>query len=438
MRTNIRRLKITRLKSLYLLPLAAALFGFVNTTGAQTAKPTTTPQPAPTPQTTTEANLRINRVVESQIAVNHLLTIVIDDLDKWDQLPDHDTSKFVLYMDGNAFAGLQPALVDVKDAKGVVQKALRFDLLRTSSNKDAWTAVFSRRRPGEFSNRNVYVKVNQEGVRVTGEALANLRVIDWTGFVWFIFAALAFVALSLYLCYKSDMIRVPGGQPTGFNKKKKPNRKVYSLARTQMAAWFFVVLLSFVFIWVVTSNLSNLPGSILALIGISAATGLGSAVVDSSKKTDQVNLLTSFQEKRKTSAAEADKLIGETAALNKTLIASPPPADLAEQKTILAEKQGQLSAKQTEIAQTDVEIQKLTAALQPLPSDGFLNDILSDDDGVSFHRFQIVGWTVVLVLIFVVSVYDVLAMPDFDATLLALMGISGGTYIGFKLPAQQG
>jgi hypothetical protein len=29
-------------------------------------------------------------------------------------------------------------------------------------------------------------------------------------------------------------------------------------------------------------------------------------------------------------------------------------------------------------------------------------------------------------------------MPAFDPMLLALMGISGGTYIGFKLPNTQG
>jgi hypothetical protein len=397
MRTNIHRLKITRLKSLYLLPLAATLFGFAITTGAQPAKPTPTPQPAQTTQTITEANLRINRVVESQVALNHTLTIVIDDLDKWDQQPNHDTSKFVLYMDGNAFAGLQPALVDVKDAKGVVQKALRFDLLRTNSNKDSWTAVFSRRRPGEFSNRNVYVKVNQEGVRVTGEALANLRVIDWTRFLWFVVLNLAFILLSWYcLCYKSDMLRVPGGQPTGVNKKGKPNRKNYSLARTQMASWFFVVLISYVFIWVVTSNLSNLPASVLALIGISAATGLGSAVVDSSKHTDQENLLRTLQDKRTATETEANKLISQIAALSAAVIASPPPADLAQQKSLLVNQQAELVTKQKELAATDVEIQKLAKALQPAPSDGFLNDILSDDDGVSFHRFQILGWTVVL------------------------------------------
>jgi len=39
--------------------------------------------------------------------------------------------------------------------------------------------------------------------------------------------------------------------------------------------------------------------------------------------------------------------------------------------------------------------------------------------------------------IFGVSVYGNLAMPEFSSNLLGLMGISSGTYIGFKFPEQK-
>jgi hypothetical protein len=66
-------------------------------------------------------------------------------------------------------------------------------------------------------------------------------------------------------------------------------------------------------------------------------------------------------------------------------------------------------------------------------SKGFL-DILKDGDGLSFHRFQIAVWTVVLGFVFIKSAFLDLVMPEFDTTLLGLMGISSGTYIGFKFP----
>ena len=43
-------------------------------------------------------------------------------------------------------------------------------------------------------------------------------------------------------------------------------------------------------------------------------------------------------------------------------------------------------------------------------------------------------WTIVLGVFFITSVLGKLAMPEFDTTLLALTGISAGTFIGFKIP----
>ncbi|MGA8809298.1 MAG: hypothetical protein WB973_15615 [Thermoanaerobaculia bacterium] len=80
----------------------------------------------------------------------------------------------------------------------------------------------------------------------------------------------------------------------------------------------------------------------------------------------------------------------------------------------------------------------------PLPdepggrSKGFLNDVMSDPTGISLHRFQMFVWTIVLGVIFIGSVYKNLEMPEFSATLLGLMGISSGTYLGFKVPEKQG
>lgn len=67
-------------------------------------------------------------------------------------------------------------------------------------------------------------------------------------------------------------------------------------------------------------------------------------------------------------------------------------------------------------------------------SKGFWKDLLSDSNGISLYRFQIAVWTLVIGFIFIINVYDNLSMPQFDNTLLALMGISSGTYLGFKIP----
>ena len=72
-----------------------------------------------------------------------------------------------------------------------------------------------------------------------------------------------------------------------------------------------------------------------------------------------------------------------------------------------------------------------------LTSRGLWNDLVSDEQGaVALDRVQIVVWTLILGGIFLYSVVWDLTMPEFNATLLALMGISSGTYLGFKLPTK--
>jgi hypothetical protein len=62
----------------------------------------------------------------------------------------------------------------------------------------------------------------------------------------------------------------------------------------------------------------------------------------------------------------------------------------------------------------------------------FLTDVICDHNGASLHRLQMAAWTLVLSCVFWASVWDKLVMPEFDATMLTLMGISSGTYFGFK------
>lgn len=65
---------------------------------------------------------------------------------------------------------------------------------------------------------------------------------------------------------------------------------------------------------------------------------------------------------------------------------------------------------------------------------GFWKDLISENGEASLQRLQIVFWTLLLGVIFLRAVWDTLAMPQYDATLLGLMTISSGTYLSSKLP----
>ncbi|MET0395119.1 MAG: hypothetical protein ABW019_18375 [Chitinophagaceae bacterium] len=69
---------------------------------------------------------------------------------------------------------------------------------------------------------------------------------------------------------------------------------------------------------------------------------------------------------------------------------------------------------------------------QNTPSHGFFTDILSDDDGISLHRFQYVVWTIIAVAVYLYKLSGVQTgcrMPELSDTLLALTGISSATYL---------
>jgi hypothetical protein len=70
-------------------------------------------------------------------------------------------------------------------------------------------------------------------------------------------------------------------------------------------------------------------------------------------------------------------------------------------------------------------------------SRGIVQDLISTNDGISLHRFQNLVWTIVFGVVFICGVIEAVAMPVFSATLLTLMGISNGTYLGFKFPTER-
>jgi hypothetical protein len=338
--------------------------------------------------------------VTGLVALHEILEVDCDGLKEWAKT--NDPSKLVLYLDGTLMKGLAPK-VDKANAN-----RLFFKLERLSGNDEskadnskAWDALFSRPK-GIGKKGTVRVTVGPEtGVPFDSDQRAVLYAIDP---YWFWPYAVLSVLL-LFFIWKvgrlSNLLRDSGPEPAG-------GRKTYSLARTQMAFWFFVIVVAYLFIFIVTGATDTITTSVLGLMGISAGTGLVAAVVDNSKRAQ--------------AQAELDKLRAEQAKLQGQQQAAQaggavfPPESLQRLNDLPG-----LIAKQQ-------------AILDPIASQGFRLDILSDADGISFHRLQIAVWTVVLGIIFCVSVYNVLSMPTFSDALLGLLGISGGTYIGFKIP----
>jgi len=65
-------------------------------------------------------------------------------------------------------------------------------------------------------------------------------------------------------------------------------------------------------------------------------------------------------------------------------------------------------------------------------SRSFLSDIISDGEGPTLHRIQVVAWTLVLGMIFVWNVFWNFNFVNFDTNLLLLVGVAQSMYLGFK------
>ncbi len=285
---------------------------------------------------------------------------------------------------------------------------LMFPLNRTEASRDVWTYLLGR---PTFSDDKVVVSVGLDNqFAIPSSASVYLRVIPR---VWFAFWLLIFGGLAVgfvILARRSDLLRDPVEAPYGA-------RSPYSLSRAQAAWWFFLILASYLLIGMVTGDFLTSPtGTVLVLLGISAGTAAGSAFIDSSKSSRVSDARDVAR--AKILWGDIEKLSADVTALESVVNESGDPAKAQE----LADKAALLEEKRS-------VYRKLTNQ-----SEGILLDLLSDSSGVNFHRFQAAAWTAVLGIIFACHVYRDLAMPQFDETLLGLMGISSGTYLGLKIP----
>ncbi|MBP2299477.1 hypothetical protein [Azospirillum picis] len=204
--------------------------------------------------------------------------------------------------------------------------------------------------------------------------------------VWFLLVASLFVFAFFRQFGRSDDITPVAGvpMPAGYAPP-------YSLARFQLLWWSGIVTASYVAILTITGSMDTITIGTMALMGIVGGT----------------SVLAAFQDRR---PDDDDARRLQHAAAYAAAAAATPPDRAA-----------------------------MAAALEAIypPSQGVLPDLLSDAAGYNVHRLQLLAWTGVLGVTFLYEVTRTLGMPELSPNLLALTGISNGTYFGFKMQEQQ-
>ena len=346
-----------------------------------------------------------------------------------------DAENWVLYLNGQKMDGLT-----AERRNG--QRQLWFQLRRTDANKAAWRALLGS--PDAFTRPISVSLAHIDGINTAdGSPRLGARVyaadnaapsfelnILWT---WWLLAAVVLVAAGVPLLIRrardSCLLR------DSLLPQIPVLERAYSLGRCQMAFWFLLIISCFVFLWALLWDYDTVTAQALALMGISGATGLAAIAANGSNDDGLKNTKAALEAEGFKQAADIETRREALEMARKDLsfmlneIAAPHIPE--DRKTQL---QQQVVARQDDVAKLERAVETYTKLAKPYTHQDFWTDITSDDAGPALHRLQVVAWTIVLGGVFLVEVYRSLAMPEFSGTLLALMAVSGGTYVGFKIP----
>ena len=407
------------------LLICLLIFAAANIRKAGAQRPSVTPTPTVSPATA-PANSPVPAPpltpkvigVEGHLELDEIVGVEVDHFSEW--AATHDATKLVPFINGRAVRGNYPEEIHPD------RNRLHFHLEIKPQNKELWNDLLGA--PHGLSHSVTFtIGLENESPfdsKFNQSQPLPLTVISPAYGVICLLVVLFTLVLFVWLARTTNLIREPGTAVPG---KLRP----YNLGRTQMAFWFFLVYVSYTVIWLITDSLDTITPSLLGLMGISAGTALGEALIDSGKDKASSSQLQDLIAEKQSLEQGIPEFQSQVSAINAK--ATLTPDDTANRDSL----NRQLQDSRARLAQLTQQLQTINPPSTDGNSQGLLRDILRDGSGYSFHRFQIFAWTIVLGIIFVSSVYNNLSMPEFSTTLLGLMGISSGTYIGFKFPEQK-
>ena len=310
------------------------------------------------------------------------------------------------------------------------EKAVMFHLVRTDNNRESWSVLFAKKSfslkrnmsCSEDPNNVIRLTVGyDDGTQVGPNVDACLEYFPngWPALM-LLLGAVILIFVTLFLAFNSSMLRDPGFPLSG-------KRTTWSLARFQMALWFVTVVCGVLFTYAVTGDIAPIPDGVLILMGIGAGTAVSAFAIDA------VNIPGSKADYEAVKAQQA--ALGKAATDAQTTVATARTAVPVDPKLADFEKAA-IDAKKA----ADDNTAKRKSFETP-GTRNFFFDVLSDGNGIAFHRLQVFAWTITYWFMFIAALWHKITLIDFGVTQLALMGISGATYLGFKLtetPKQPG
>lgn len=330
--------------------------------------------------------------------------------------------KWALVLDGQAMPDLSDTAVVSENPRGLI-----FQLRRTDADRAAWTQIlgsptFSREVQVSLSPIGADGKVGEQRLSGLDPAHPPVFTLDILSTWWLMIAVVVVGAVMFLLglgAVRTPMLR------DGLLPQVPALERQFSLGRCQMAFWFTLVIASYLFLWVLLWDYNTVTSQALTLMGIAAATGLGAMAANTSNTGGLDDAKKKLVAAGFNSADDIESLRTDLPAK----LQETQPSDALKEEIVELERRQKVYDDSTKGYITATYIGGGRYAYRKV-----WIDLVTDENGPALHRLQVIGWTIVLGLVFVVGVYRELAMPVFSEVLLALIAVSGATYVGFKFP----
>lgn len=328
-----------------------------------------------------------------------------------------DPASYVLFIDGRPIVGLDDTLFDRS------AHALVFELQHNDRNALAWKALL-----GRPTRLTMPVTVSLGLKPTQGAAIPSVFGDSKNDVFRFVVIPLPRVlGAGLFVIAVIGVLWIGARRSNWFRDNLLPQlapwEQTYSLGRWQMAFWFTLIFVSFVTLFIVLWDIPAISNQALALMGISAATGFASIQVDRQKDSPADAANRGLQALGLNTYADVVRTRDEIKERQAQIAANPAPA--TAQKLAL------------EIQDRELLLRAYADNIKTFVSEGWLKDMTTDMNGGALHRWQAFIWTWALGAVFLFEVYVNLTIPQFDSSLLVVMGISSAGYVGFKYPEPQ-
>jgi hypothetical protein len=342
--------------------------------------------------------LQIDKVsYKSPVKFDSTVTLDVPHWPTWAVAAKGTPTKLNLYLDGMKLPEVTATPIS---ATGSSPARLTFTLRRRADNTDSvsvWSTVMTKALGEQGEDAKFSVGIGDErGILAEKDKAILFETHDWQYRALLLLVIVLIPAVLFWIWGRQkDWVWIRDNYPIPEGLLAPRAKRSFSLGRTQMLWWTWIIGIAMISVLLSTGEVWALNETCLVLIGISAATAVGAVAV----MPDGAVVL-------KTALDEAN-----------TALAGLPVNDPG------------IPAAQKRVTVAKDKLMKVIVSEKLWP-DLSRN---AGDTTLGLHRLQNIAFTIGLGLWFLMMTFLSGAMPTLSATLLTLMGISGSTYVGFKM-----